>query len=448
MHNSCAIIDTSFNRGVNMPLVELEKNTLTKSEKNTLTESEKIALNTIRRLGISRKNRIAECSNLKWSTVTNCIQKLYENEMIIVDETNPRSEVSINPSYEYFVGISVGTSNIKISIIDFSFKALTIKDIKKAAGKKYDDFVNYFKEKKEYSFLVKDELDCENLYGQFCLKTPTDDSFELITCLSKICDFLCDLDLNIKSLCFAFPGTVDLVNRILSGGSNEYMPYEEFPVKKLLSNETFDTLEKNNIDVYTEHNVKAAIVAERELYPATDQFNKDKNLMLLYMGYGIGSSMILDNKLYRGENNKAGQFGHMQLCDSTPTEYVCSCGKRCCVEQAIRERVFSKINLRKATGEELETYLTNHSDSKVIFAKLFGETLCNISRILSIKKVFFSGKLSSIYNVIENELKVVLESNDVKLDIEVSKTGEFSAAIGAAICSYYFSYNSSLNWGN
>ncbi|MGE5672976.1 MAG: ROK family protein [Mycobacterium leprae] len=53
------------------------------------------------------------------------------------------------------------------------------------------------------------------------------------------------------------------------------------------------------------------------------------NFILLTLGTGIGSGIVLDGQLYRGPANMAGELGHIPLEPNGP---VCGCGKRGCFE--------------------------------------------------------------------------------------------------------------------
>jgi glucokinase len=48
------------------------------------------------------------------------------------------------------------------------------------------------------------------------------------------------------------------------------------------------------------------------------------------LGTGIGGALVLDNRVYRGANGMAGEFGHMQV---VPDGHRCQCGNRGCWEQ-------------------------------------------------------------------------------------------------------------------
>jgi predicted NBD/HSP70 family sugar kinase len=54
-----------------------------------------------------------------------------------------------------------------------------------------------------------------------------------------------------------------------------------------------------------------------------------KNAMVINIGWGIGLGMILDGKMFRGNNGFAGEFSHIPLFNNNK---LCSCGKSGCLE--------------------------------------------------------------------------------------------------------------------
>ncbi len=53
-------------------------------------------------------------------------------------------------------------------------------------------------------------------------------------------------------------------------------------------------------------------------------------VLCVTLGTGIGGALVLDNRVFRGANGMAGEFGHMQV---VPGGHRCPCGNRGCWEQ-------------------------------------------------------------------------------------------------------------------
>jgi glucokinase len=56
----------------------------------------------------------------------------------------------------------------------------------------------------------------------------------------------------------------------------------------------------------------------------------DDSMVLITVGTGIGGGVVLNGKLWRGENGIAGELGHIQ---SVPDGHPCGCGRLGCLEQ-------------------------------------------------------------------------------------------------------------------
>lgn len=67
-----------------------------------------------------------------------------------------------------------------------------------------------------------------------------------------------------------------------------------------------------------------------------------QQLAYLYVGYGIGSSIIINGELYTGANNLAGEFGHTTI---DLQGLVCTCGNVGCLEM---------VSSRAAMGRKLQ----------------------------------------------------------------------------------------------
>jgi glucokinase len=53
-------------------------------------------------------------------------------------------------------------------------------------------------------------------------------------------------------------------------------------------------------------------------------------VLCVTLGTGIGGALVMDNRVFRGANGMAGEFGHMQV---VPDGHRCQCGNRGCWEE-------------------------------------------------------------------------------------------------------------------
>jgi len=83
--------------------------------------------------------------------------------------------------------------------------------------------------------------------------------------------------------------------------------------------------EKFNRPVFLENDAKARTLAEFRYGAAKDYLN----VLYLQVDWGLGTGMIFNGKLYRGNSGFAGEFAHILL---EPDGKLCACGKRGCLE--------------------------------------------------------------------------------------------------------------------
>jgi len=57
-----------------------------------------------------------------------------------------------------------------------------------------------------------------------------------------------------------------------------------------------------------------------------------RSLLLVTIGTGVGSGLILDGRLWSGVDGAAGEFGHLTV---EPEGRLCGCGNRGCLEQYV-----------------------------------------------------------------------------------------------------------------
>ncbi len=75
--------------------------------------------------------------------------------------------------------------------------------------------------------------------------------------------------------------------------------------------------DKYNIPTYLQNDANACAVAEWKFGAGKGA----RNVVFLTFGTGLGAGLILDGKLYVGENDNAGEIGHVRLTERGPVGY-------------------------------------------------------------------------------------------------------------------------------
>ncbi|MCL2675239.1 MAG: ROK family protein [Firmicutes bacterium] len=119
-----------------------------------------------------------------------------------------------------------------------------------------------------------------------------------------------------KSVGLALPGILNEDRSVLKRAYN--LGWYDAPVRAAVQNYFSD------VPVYLENDANAALIAERH-----GALRGCKNVVLLTLGTGVGSGVLLNGALLRGESGSSAELGHVRLFPDGPK---CSCGNRGCIE--------------------------------------------------------------------------------------------------------------------
>lgn len=248
-------------------------------------------------------------------------------------------------------------------------------------------------------------------------KTPTS-----YTDLKKnIQQLINDSKRNIQGLAISAPGVVDQNERIIKGISA--IPYiHHFPI--------FDDLESSlNLPVYIENDANCAGFSEMTHGVGT----ASENAVFIILGTGVGGSIFINRKLYKGTNNFAGEFG-LSLTTDGALSYTGSIVKASHQYSQLASETVNGEELfkRKEKGDKLATELIEK------FYNNLAEFLYNIQVILDPDLIAIGGGVSAqkeISEVLEMKLKAKLQKNELENFMPKIKTCQYANTanlIGAA----------------
>lgn len=114
---------------------------------------------------------------------------------------------------------------------------------------------------------------------------------------------------NINPLCVGVSakGFVDYENGVIIGPEQEISGWKNVELSKLVSRSV-------NLPVYVDNDANLMAIAEFH-HGAAKGYN---NIFFVALRSGIGGSIIIDRKLFRGTNNAAGELGQMSIDYSGP----------------------------------------------------------------------------------------------------------------------------------
>ncbi|MDO5760014.1 MAG: ROK family protein [Bacteroidota bacterium] len=181
-----------------------------------------------------------------------------------------------------------------------------------------------------------------------------------------------------------------------------------------------------------------------------------KNFIMITLGTGLGSGVVVEDKLVYGHTGFAGEVGHTIIEENGR---LCNCGRKGCVERYCSVSGFTLTAKEKLKGSSQPSILRNYNEEEITgaliyesalkgdelalscydyTAKMLAIALANATAITSPEKIFIFGGLSKSGNLLLDPLKEYFETYlfDVfkgSVSIELSGLKDDSAAIlGAA----------------
>lgn len=177
------------------------------------------------------------------------------------------------------------------------------------------------------------------------------------------------------------------------------------------------------------------------------------SMVLLTLGTGIGSALILDKKLWSGSRGFASEFGHVSIDLNGPR---CGCGNRGCIEvYASATAVVRRMKEALKKGETSRSFKSAREDitaAKIYLAakkgdklsrKIIDETglylgaaIANIVNALNPEMIVVSGGMAKAGKPLLDKIKKTVRERALKescagLKIVLGKLGEDAGIIGA-----------------
>jgi predicted NBD/HSP70 family sugar kinase len=159
----------------------------------------------------------------------------------------------------------------------------------------------------------------------------------------------------------------------------------------------------------------ANAVALAELFFGDDEVRRTRNFIMVMVAEGIGTGIIIDGQVYRGENGAAGEFGHMFLAENAPV--ACSCGRRDCWEAHASEKAILaayRTNNGNGPNESIDIEhligLARNGEARALkvlkaTAKSLGLGISNLIIGFSPQTVIVSGSIVKAWDLIKDDIQ-------------------------------------------
>jgi len=317
--------------------------------------------------------------------------------------------LELNPKAYYVVGIDLGTLNTIAAVVDLEGKIVERVEHPTNGEKNRDDVIERVKT------AIHEVISASNVNLQ-----------------------------KIAGIGLAVPGLVDSKRGTMLITPN--FGWKDTPLKEILEEE-FHT------PIFIDNNVNAMALSEAEFGIGRGV----KNFICVNVGMGIGSGVIINGEIYRGETECTGEIGHTTVDYNSPK---CSCGNNGCLEimaagpaiarravKAIREgrktviTELVKDNLNRITAA-IVAQAANQGDklAREVMEKTggyLGTGVANIINLFNPQMVVIGGGVSEAGDLILDPLKKTMKKRAFPVPAKAVKIvtpslGRDCTVIGAA----------------
>lgn len=374
------------------------------------------------------RTQLAKKTTLSATTITNLVDELIEKKIISEYEGEippkqrvvgrPQSRLGLNARSRFAVGVQMRVGVYRVALVD----------------------------------LLGEVVDC--IETEFVSSTPARSVIEEIANTIELVLSRHNIDRN--TILGIGVGAVGLVNyhtgvNILSTN----LEWENIPIRDWL-------FERLDLPVVVDNNVKAMALAEAF-------FGSGRNtssLVFIYGRFGVGSGIVVGNRLLRGADLGAGEIGHMIIVAEGGKE--CHCGQSGCLETLVSESALiqqAQELSQRHPDSLVAQYMRSDSDHPLdqIFraaregdpiakevmecsARYLGIALANIVNLLNPEMIVLGGLYHQGRDLILPIAEKTLQETAFadlgnKVKLRATKFGWRAGVIGAAVLvinSFYF----------
>ncbi len=237
---------------------------------------------------------------------------------------------------------------------------------------------------------------------------------------------------NVAGIGIGLPGLIDHDKGIV-----RFLPnipgWRNVPLRSILQ-------KKVGLPVPIDNDVKLITLAEWKFGAGRGE----SNLICITLGTGVGSGLILNNSLYRGEANAAGELGHVPLNEAGP---ICNCGGQACFEAYVGNRRLYALadSMMKSTGMTTEKMfaLANKGNKQALLfwktaATHIGHGLVGVVNLLNPKLIIIGGGVANNEKYLFKTIQAVIKKRAMHVQggmvrIKRAKFGDDAGIIGAQV---------------
>ncbi len=277
--------------------------------------------------------------------------------------------------------------------------------------------------------------------GNISNKTSIPTKLELDTFLNNFEKLIVQYRTQIMGVGIAFAGPVDPINGRIGEPPNFPKTFHNLELAKILS-------QRCNLPVAIENDANLAALGEYWKGPQIS----DSMILVITLGTGVGSGIILNGKIWNGPTGIAGEVGHIPIAETGP---VCGCGNIGCLETFASSTAVVRMakefvsqgkcqtlsNVQDLTAKDVyDAALKNDTYACQVFEKVgtsLGRGIATIVHTLGVAKIILTGGGLGAWELfaptMKNTYKKMLfkQERDV-IDVIPSKLEGNSGVLGSA----------------
>ncbi len=341
---------------------------------NTIRDiNRQIVLNYVRELGPISRADIARETAMQRSTVSLIVEQLRSDGMIeeVSGESTggrPPSLLSLRAANAVAIGIDLGTVKTVMATSDLAGRVL---------------------EQEDFATSPDVNVTIENI----------------VACAQKL---MTGNRGTLEGIGISLPGVVDHESGDL------YVPHfnwRNVPIAETLTRVT-------SLPVTIDNDANAAALAE--LWFGRPEIREIRDFILVLVETGVGTGVVFDGQVYRGEGGTAGEFGHMTIGSGAPV--ACAVGSRECWEAFASENAalarYRKL-LPYAEGDISFALMLDHAlqgewaaqAALKETARYLGIGIANLIQGLAPEAVIVGGPIVRAWDVMADELRASVDSS-------------------------------------
>lgn len=361
--------------------------------------------------GPMSRMELSQLSGLSAGTIANVVAELLAEELVqeagfeASEGGRPRTILTLNMEYGYFIGGEIGETEIVIELFDLKLQRLQ--------SIKYP--------------LISEENSPQTVVQRFA---------------GSVKQLLAQAQIpaeKVLGMGVGVPGVVEQAEEeTVSAPAWNWHPA---PLKAMLH-------EHFQFPLYVDNGSKVMALAEMHMEPD----RRAETMVTLNVGTGVGAGIIYEGKLYRGGNNSAGEWGHTTIVLDGE---LCRCGHRGCLEAYIgapaiigRMRSLAPSSPLLTSGDEVQTISElmtaaqkNDPAAKQVLLDTMhylGAGLADLINLFNPQRIILGGWVGLLLGehflpeIIEETRRYALKQPFEAARIMVSQLGRGAASLGAA----------------